>query len=83
MNKKELYSIAGVWFSVVILSLWWDLWLTNLIVAFISACLGSWILYRDPRTSESKRAGYKMIGVAFLAFGVVRLAFGLYERFLL
>lgn len=83
MNKKELYLTAAVWFSAVIVSLWWDIWLINLTVAFISVCLGCWILYRDPRTLESKRAGYKTIGLVFVAFGVVRLAFGLYERFLL
>ena len=81
MDKKTLYGITAIWFLLALVSLWRDQWVINLVVAAVSACLGGWVIYRDPRTADSKHAGYKIIGFVFLAFGIVRLAFALLDRF--
>jgi hypothetical protein len=83
MDKKTLYCVTAIWFLLVLVSLWRDEWVINLAVAVVSACLGGWVLYRDPHTADSKRTGYKVIGFVFLAFGVVRLTFALLGRFFL
>ena len=80
MRKTTLYSLAATWFALLIMSLWFHWWVIDIVAAFVSICFGVWVVRTDPRTSESKRIGYRVIGLVFLAFGIFELAFSLHMR---
>jgi hypothetical protein len=78
MTKQMLYLITLIWLVLIVCSLWWDHLTLDLVVGLVSLCFGIWTIKADPLTPESKRIGYRIIGIVFVLSGIVRVAIALY-----
>jgi hypothetical protein len=83
MSKKTLHSVVAVWLILVLFSLWKETLILQIITSAMSLMLGTLVLVSDPRSDESKRIGYRPIGLALLLVGVGIAMLALYEKFML
>ena len=83
MSKRTLYSIAAAWLILVLLSLWKETLILQTITSAMSLMFGTLVLVFDPRSEESKRIGYRPIGLTLLLAGVGIAILALYENFML
>jgi hypothetical protein len=82
MSKKTLHSVVAVWLILVLFSLWKETLILQIITSAMSLMLGTLVLVSDPRNDESKRIGYRPIGLALLLVGVGIAMLALYEKFM-
>ena len=84
MSKRTLYSIAAAW---LILVFYCHCGKRTLILQTITSAMslmfGTLVLVFDPRSEESKRIGYRPIGLTLLLAGVGIAILALYENFML
>ena len=78
MTKQMLYLITLIWLGLIVCSLWWDYLMLDLAVGLVSLCFGIWTIKADPLTPESKRVGYRIIGIVFALSGLLRIVTALY-----
>jgi hypothetical protein len=83
VSKATLYRIALIWLAGLAFSLWkWSM-ATEVVISISSMSFGIIVLITDPRTEESKRIGWKTIGIALLISGIFTMGIVIVEKLVL
>jgi hypothetical protein len=83
MNKAGLYSLLAVILVVMAASMKFDSRALDAALGSAMAIGGSVLLITDPKTAESRRIGYRTMGITLLTGGILVVLLAMYRKFLM
>jgi lipoprotein signal peptidase len=83
MSKAKLYLIVSIWLAGLAFSLWRESLAIEGVFSVITIVLGIIVVIVDPGTKESKRIGWRVIGISLLISGILTIGIVLVEKLVL